>query len=98
MTGYAGQRETALLAQRCRQQLLSRLPEHLVEAAGDMDRDYEPPESCLPVSRVKITAGGVCAALWILGEKLCTGLCADLRSVPVRQETIEICEYFDINV
>ena len=97
MTGYAGQRETALLAQRCRQQLLSRLPEYLVEVAGDMDRDYEPPESCLPVSRVKITAGGVCAALWILGEKLCTGLCADLRSVPVRQETIEICEVLDLD-
>lgn len=97
MTGYAGQKETVLLVQRCREQLLSRLPEYLIEAAGGMDRDCEPPESCLPVSRVKITAGGVCAALWILGEKLCTGLCADLRLVPIRQETVEICEILDLD-
>ena len=41
--------------------------------------------------------GGFLSALWKMAEASQTGLTADLRHVPVRQETIEICEEFDIN-
>ena len=37
------------------------------------------------------------AALWDIAEASGTGLKVDLRSIPVQQETIEICEIFDIN-
>ena len=36
--------------------------------------------------------GGVLAALWKMTEASQVGLKADLRSIPIRQETIEICE------
>lgn len=41
--------------------------------------------------------GGVLAGLWKLAEASEAGLHADLRKIPVRQETIEICERFDLN-
>ena len=41
--------------------------------------------------------GGVFSALWELSSNNGVGLVADLMSIPVRQETIEVCEFFDIN-
>lgn len=41
--------------------------------------------------------GGVLAGLWKVAEASEMGLFADLRKIPVRQETIEICERFDLN-
>ena len=36
-------------------------------------------------------------ALWELGGRMGVGLSIDLKKIPVKQETIEICEFFDIN-
>lgn len=41
--------------------------------------------------------GGVFGALWELGENLKCGMEINLRSIPIRQETVELCEYFDLN-
>ena len=86
MTGFAGQKGTAQLASDREEWLLGHFPASIVYAAKTLDRDYEPPEECVPEARVKISFGGVTAALWILGEKLQTGLAVDLRAVPIRQE------------
>lgn len=41
--------------------------------------------------------GGILAAIWKMAEVSGVGLRADLRKIPVRQETIEICEHFDLD-
>ena len=41
--------------------------------------------------------GGIFGGLWELAAKNSVGLVADLKCIPVRQETIEVCEYFDLN-
>ena len=41
--------------------------------------------------------GGILAALWKVAEASQVGLRVDLRRIPVRQETIEICERLDVN-
>ncbi len=41
--------------------------------------------------------GGVFGALWELGQCSGVGLEIDLKKIPIRQETIEICEFFDLN-
>lgn len=46
---------------------------------------------------IEIKAGGVLSAVWKMAEASGVGLEADLRKIPIRQETIEICEKFDIN-
>lgn len=45
----------------------------------------------------EIKVGGILSAMWKLAEASGVGLKADLRKIPIRQETIEICEKFDIN-
>ena len=44
-----------------------------------------------------ISSGGIYAALWEMSERAGCGLEVDLRKIPVRQETIEICEFFELN-
>ena len=44
-----------------------------------------------------VGAKGVFGALWEMGEASGAGLRVDLKKIPIRQETIEICEYFDCN-
>ena len=44
-----------------------------------------------------VTEGGIFGALWELAESSGVGLEIDLKRIPVKQETIEVCEYFGIN-
>ena len=49
-------------------------------------------------ARYDLGTGGVLSGLWKMTEASGTGLRADLRAIPVRQETIEICERLDVNL
>lgn len=44
-----------------------------------------------------LSKGGVFAGLWNLGKAAGVGLKIDLKSIPIRQETVEICNFFDVN-
>ncbi len=44
-----------------------------------------------------VSEGGIFAALWDMCEYGHTGLDVDIRSIPVKQEIIEICELLNIN-
>lgn len=44
---------------------------------------------------VSIRKGGLYGALWQMCEVLGTGCAVDIRQVPIRQETVEICECFE---
>ena len=44
-----------------------------------------------------VTEGGIFGALWEMGAASGVGIVADLDKIPIRQETIELCEVFDIN-
>lgn len=41
--------------------------------------------------------GGITAALWNMAELSGVGLDVDFRSIPVKQEIVEICEIFNVN-
>ena len=43
------------------------------------------------------SVGGIFAALWEMAEASGVGLEIDLKKIPNRQETVEICEFFGIN-
>ena len=45
----------------------------------------------------QVGEGGIFAALWELAESADIGLCVDMRKIAVKQETIEVCEYFHLN-
>lgn len=44
-----------------------------------------------------ITEGGIFGALWEMASGAGVGLEVDLKKIPIRQETVEICEYFGVN-
>lgn len=44
-----------------------------------------------------VTEGGIFGALWEIASAADVGLDIDLKAIPIRQETVEICEYFDVN-
>ena len=44
-----------------------------------------------------VSEGGVFHALWTLAEQAGTGLEVSLKKIPIRQETVEICNELDVN-
>ena len=44
-----------------------------------------------------ITEGGVFGALWEMGSGSGVGLDIDLKKIPIRQETVEVCEALGLN-
>lgn len=44
-----------------------------------------------------LSQGGIYNGLWEFAESSRLGLTVDLRKIPIKQETVEICEIFDIN-
>ncbi|MDE7259966.1 MAG: hydrogenase maturation factor, partial [Lachnospiraceae bacterium] len=44
-----------------------------------------------------VSRGGIFGALWEMAQRAGVGLEIDLKKIPVKQETIEICEFYGLN-
>ncbi len=44
-----------------------------------------------------VSEGGIFGALWEMAEAAGVGLEIDLKKIPIRQETVEVCEFFNVN-
>lgn len=53
--------------------------------------------ACNVTAMQQVGSGGIFAALWEMAEAAGIGLEADLAKMSVRQETIEVCEYYHLN-
>lgn len=103
MTKWAGMEGTSIIATQKREKLLETLPEELVKKAEDLYQYI----SVVPEAKVAmevgvsamhdVTEGGIFGALWEMGAASQVGIVADLKKIPIRQETIEVCEVFGIN-
>lgn len=100
---WIGLEGTSIIAKEKEQELLTRYPRQLVKTAQDFDQYLSVlPEAATAVkSSVSamhdVTEGGIFGALWELAESSGVGLEIDLKKIPVKQETIEVCEFFNIN-
>lgn len=74
-----------------------RLPEVYGTGMKEDNKVWKMAEKAGASARYLMGKGGFLAALWKMAEASGVGLEVDLRSVPIRQETIEICEIFDVN-
>ncbi len=102
-TKWIGLEGTSIIAKEKEEQLLSRYPKALVDEAKNFDRYL----SVLPEAGVAVksgvgamhdvTEGGIFGALWEMADAAGVGLEIDLKKIPIRQETVEVCEFFDIN-
>ncbi|MGN1146968.1 MAG: AIR synthase-related protein [Lachnospiraceae bacterium] len=100
---WIGLEGTARLAGQYRDRLLLRYPLHMIDEAAAFGRYLSIiPEAATAVkSNVSamhdVSTGGIFAALWELAESAGVGLAIDLKKIPVKQETIEVCEFFGIS-
>ena len=103
MTKWLGIEGTAVIAQGSAERLRGRYPADLVAEAADLYRYLSVvPEAATAVKSgadylYAAREGGVFGSLWELAAANGVGLVADLKRIPVRQETIEVCEFFDLN-
>lgn len=103
MTKWIGMEATAMLARERKDELLERLPRHLIEDAKGFYGMLSviPEVACAMKSGVcamhAASEGGIFGALWELADQAGVGLSIDIKKIPVRQETIEISEFFHIN-
>lgn len=103
MIGSTALETTSMLTADHLEELNQRYAMGYLDGARSMTRDlslHRALKACkeLPVNYVhNISTGGVFAALWELGEGAGCGLKVRLRDIPIRQETVEVCEFFDLN-
>lgn len=103
MTKWAGMEGTAILAAEQREKLLETLPDELLNTAeGFFQNISVVPEAMVARdlgvhSMHDVTEGGIFGALWEVGAASGVGIEVDLKRIPIRQETIEICEVFGLN-
>ncbi len=93
---------TAMLAKEKKTELSSKYPVPFIEDAErfrdlmDIRKEAEI-AGRFHASVHDASCGGIYAALWELAQRAGCGLKADLKKIPIRQETIEICEFFELN-
>ena len=102
-TKWIGIEGTSIIAKEKEEELRSHFPAVIVDAAIGMDayvsvqKDGQIAAACGAAAMHDVTEGGIFGALWEMAEDSGVGLDIDLSAVPIRQETVEICEYYDIN-
>lgn len=103
ITKWIGLEGTTILAKEKEQELSVRFSAGLIKTAQDFDQYL----SVIPESKIAmehgisamhdITEGGVFGALWEMASGAELGLDVDLKKIPIRQETVEVCEFFGVN-
>lgn len=100
---WIGLEGTAMLSKVYREKLLERYPAYLVEAAAGFSKYISVlPEAAIArefgVSAMHdASEGGIFGALWELAEGAGVGMSVDLKKIPLRQETVEVCEQLNVN-
>ena len=103
MTKWAGLMGTAVLAHRFEEQLCTRYPKALVDTAKRFDGCRSVCSEAAVAAKSgaaamhDVSEGGIYGALWELAQCSGVGLDIELKKIPIRQETVEICEFFDVN-
>lgn len=102
VTGFIGLAGTGMIADLKKEELSRRFPSmFLREAEACSERlSIEKEAEILNRSdtfRMALGELGIYGALWETAEKSGTGLEVEIEKIPIKQHTIEICEYFDLN-
>jgi len=103
MTKWAGLEGTAIIANKKEAELLTKYTRDFIDGAKNLIQYI----SVVPESKVgrkmgvtsmhDATEGGIFGALWEIGEASNVGIEVDLKKIPMKQETIEVCEFYDLN-
>lgn len=103
MTKWAGIEGTAIIALEKEEELKKHIKKSLIDDAKSlMSMISVVPDSAVAMNNgVKamhdITEGGIMGALWEMASSSKVGFEVNLDDIPIKRETIEICEYYGIN-
>ena len=103
MTKYAGLAGTAELAKEKEDELTTRYPLSFIREAQDLltmysvTREAEVAREFDVAAMHDISECGLFGALWELAAASKVGLEIELSKVPIRQQTVEVCEFYDLN-
>lgn len=103
MTKWTAIEGTIRLAKERQEQILEHLPKSFLQYAEEMESLLSIVPECKIALKngaktlYPVSEGGIFGALWELGRQTRMGMEVDLMQIPIRQETVEICEIFDIN-
>lgn len=103
LTKWIALEGTSIMASEREEELRLRFPQSMIDAA----KNFIEYVSIVPEAKIAmdfgvsamhdVTEGGIFGALWEMAECGGIGIEADLKKIPVRQESIELCEYFGLN-
>lgn len=103
VTKWIGLEGTSIVAKEKEAELRKVFSEPFIHTAQAFDQYF----SVVPESRTAmehgvsvmhdVTEGGIFGALWEMAEGAGVGLEIDLKKIPIRQETVEVCEQFGLN-
>ena len=102
MTGHAAFLATAYLAELYFNDLCDSIPERILYRAQRFSL-YKSDEAAGLIEKLpceaffRIGYGGVFKALWDMAEDMNTGIRIFLKDIPIKQETVEICNVLDVN-
>lgn len=103
VTKWIGLEGTSIIAKDHESELREHLPQSIIDRAKGFDeyisvvRDGRIAAKCGAAAMHDVTEGGIYGALWEMAEASGIGLTVELKDIPIRQETIEICEYYNID-
>lgn len=78
------------------ERLLRQIPEAIPAGKSGDGSAYSFAEKSI-VGMYLLSEGGVFAGLWNMGKTAGVGLKVYLKNIPIKQETVEICNFFDVN-
>ncbi|MBQ9504587.1 MAG: AIR synthase family protein [Lachnospiraceae bacterium] len=100
---WIGLEGTSIIAKEKEEELRKRFNTDYIKRAQEFDQYLSVVKDAMTAVKAgvhsmhDVTEGGIFGALWELGESSKVGLTIDLKDIPIRQETVEICNYYDIN-
>lgn len=103
VTKAVGLEGTSIIANSRYEELCERFPKEMVDAAKLFVEEISVvPEGMIAIDNGAVfmhdvTEGGIFGALWEVASAAQLGIHVDLKKIPIRQETVEICNYVDIN-
>lgn len=103
VTKWIGLEGSSIIAKEKEDILKKSLPKEMIDTMKEFDQFL----SVVPESRIAmdvgvsamhdVTEGGIFGALWEMAAASNVGVTVDLKKIPIRQETVELCEVFDLN-
>lgn len=102
LCGCIGLEGTLRILEECREELRGRFSSAFLRQMQELDSHLVSVDAIRTAwgsvtAMQQIGSGGILGTLWEMAEAAGVGLSVDLKKMSIRQETVELCEYYHLN-